>query len=788
MTALGEDTDTATAYQDPTEGRRLIVPEHIGVSYGWIVQAQHMIERGEWRVRHIDYENAPFGRSVGSASPYRWWLSSLGWVDHLVTGAPAGRAVERAALYSGLLMQFLFAAVCTVMVARRFGGFAASLVAVGTVTVFPFAASFVPGAPDENELIRVTVAVSMLLLLRGVDSLRAGPRAVAPIEAFPKSPVVSQKWWFFASGVAGGIAMWMSVAVQMPLVAGITVGGLFAAWQARASGNDTAKVWIEGWAWRAWGLGGASVVWLAYLIDGYHQGMVAFELRSIHPLYGIAWLGCSELVARGGALLYRQSASRSLARDVAAIVVAVAAVASVPVVMGLTGTTGFFAIDLLSFRLTNQPDGVIAPNLAVWLRQDSLSLAVWSTFLPLILLATIVWLICRPRTQGVLKLALVVMVGPLMVALTLACLHLRWWQTVDGLLLVALGPVACAVTQTFSIRGRVAWVTAVIAAFGLGAGQLFPARDRTGQFVVTVPEVEGLIERDLARSLGKRVDPVNSPVVLAPPSVTNALYYYGGLRGVATLARENKDGLSAALRIMLSNSHDEARELVRGREIGLIVIPSWAPVFDGYVEAASVQTGELFFTSLRRWAQPTWLRPISHMLPTIPGFDGQSVQIFEVRNDQRDALALCRMVAYFAEMGQTANLRAAAEALKQYPMDFGAQITRVEVAGVLGDQAQLSTQVDGLVARLTARADRGLAWDRRISLAVVLARAQRRDLARQQVARCLGEVTAERLRSLTPSALYHLLALSKAFGVEMDNAQMRHLALDLLPPELRSRF
>lgn len=784
VTARGEPA--AVPPGETAAARRLIVPEHLGVSYEWIVEAQHLVEGGAWRVRRIEHENAPFGRPVWSGSPYRWWLAGVASIDRLLSRASPIQSVERAALYSGLILQLLFGAVLTLAAARWFGRLAAALVAIGVVTIFPFAASFVPGAPDENDLVRVVVATSMLLLVRGVTA-RDGRGAVSSSAVDRPDFRTGASGWFFLSGAAGGLTLWISPAIQMPMVVGVTVGGLLGAWLARVPGVDCAAARIERSAWRAWALGGMAVTFIGYIVECYPERMGGFELRAVHPLYGIAWMGCGELTARIGGLLDPTRTSRRRG-DIVGIAFAAIAIASLPIALAWTGNPGPLAIDLLSFRLTVQPDGVMAPNIATWLSQNGVGLAVCATFLPLTILGTMVWLLVRRATSVRLKVALGILAGPLLVALALACVHLRWWQTVDGLLLVALAPVVTAVGTAFSPGRRAAWTAAVVASVGCGVGLLFPARGDAGEYIVTVPEVEALVERDLARWLAKRVDPSSPAVVLAPPSVTNALHYYGGMKGIATLAWENKDGLSVALRIMLSNSPDEAHELVRGRDIKLIVVPSWDPVFEGYVQAASVQTGELFHASLRRWAQPTWLRPLAYRPPPVPGFAEQTVAVFEVQNDQREALALAHLVDFFADTGQTANLKVAAEALKQFPMDFGALVTRTEVEGAMGDPTQFAAMVELVVTRLGARADRGLPWDRRVSLAVVLARAQRKELARQQVMRCIAELTPERIRSLTPSALYHLLALGRALGTEITDPALRFLALDLLPADLRARF
>ena len=89
------NTDREEAVVDATSptgyagGKRwLIVPEHNNRSYQWIAETEQMLARSEWRVRHIDYENAPLGRAVHSASPYRWWLGLVAWCDHTLSGRP----------------------------------------------------------------------------------------------------------------------------------------------------------------------------------------------------------------------------------------------------------------------------------------------------------------------------------------------------------------------------------------------------------------------------------------------------------------------------------------------------------------------------------------------------------------------------------------------------------------------------------------------------------------------------------------------------------------------------
>jgi hypothetical protein len=196
----------------------------------------------------------------------------------------------------------------------------------------------------------------------------------------------------------------------------------------------------------------------------------------------------------------------------------------------------------------------------------------------------------------------------------------------------------------------------------------------------------------------------------------------------------------------------------------------------------------LFLASLHHWRQPSWLRPIPYQLPTIAGFEGHSVLVFEVVEDQDDAVALGRLTEYFIEMGQVENAKSSGQALKRFPFDFGSLVARAQLEAARGDATEFASTFNLLLKRLAAGADRGLLWDRRVSLGAVLARGKRMELARLQVQQCLAEVDEARLRSLTTYSLFHLLGLTKAFGLGIADPRLREMALDLLPSDLRSRL
>jgi hypothetical protein len=178
---------------------------------------------------------------------------------------------------------------------------------------------------------------------------------------------------------------------------------------------------------------------------------------------------------------------------------------------------------------------------------------------------------------------------------------------------------------------------------------------------------------------------------------------------------------------------------------------------------------------------------LPYRLPDIPGFEKESVLVFEVVDEQSPAVAMSRLAECLIEIGQIEQATAAGEALRRYPWDVGALVARAHVAFESGDQAALSQALESLHTRLSSGADRFLPWDRRVSLAVVLARSRQMDLARKQVEHCLADVDAKKLRSLSPASLHFFLTLCKAFDLEIADRALRQLAVRLDPVPVRSQ-
>jgi len=209
-----------------TPNNSLPIPDQLDSSYHWLAQTERMLNRGEARVRHIDYENAPFGRTVLTPSLYRWWLGFLAWCEHVATGAPPSTLVEKAALLADPLLWGIIVLGTAILAAKCFGSLSASLVSVGLVSLFPLITGFWPGAPDDRGLAQALAMASVLLL--------SGAAAAAPENE------KARRRWFILAGIAGGLGLWVKVSVQLPVLWGIAGGGLLVPLLA-PRGNTPAK-------------------------------------------------------------------------------------------------------------------------------------------------------------------------------------------------------------------------------------------------------------------------------------------------------------------------------------------------------------------------------------------------------------------------------------------------------------------------------------------------------------------------------------------------------------------
>lgn len=764
------------------EIRNLIVPEQNYESCRWISQTQQMLAQNEWRVRGINYENAPLGREVLTPSPYRWWLAFVAWLDHTMSGRSLGLAVERAALLADPALQALLLIVAVVVTVWRFGAGAAVLVSLGVAGIFPFAAGYLPGVPDDRTLSRACAFLSVLVLLAGTRTAR--PVALAHNHLAPRP---QGKRWFFAAGIIGGFGLWISVADQMPVILGVGLGALFASWICRRQGGVDGAWTLTPAHWLVWSVGGAASSLVFYLIEYFPGYLGEWHLRQIHPVYGIAWLGLGVALNLLTGLMGGGRSIRNWNFGLSAVM-AVAGLAVLPVLIWKTGDAGFLAVDSALLRLTRLPGSAEAASLVAWLHHDGFSAAFFATVLPALLITPACWMIMRGKTQVASTAVIALAMGPVLVALGFACWQIGRWSNFDLALLAMVIAVSAKLREPGANRFA-PWIWSGVFALAITPGifQLGLSGKSADQTPLNESELASLIARDLAHWLAKHVD-TSKALVLAPPNETTALYYYGGVRGLGTLSPENQVGAGAAARIFSATTPIEASVRVQRREVTHIIVPSWDRFLNEYVQLSSVNVDDSFLSGLRNWAPIPWLRPIPYQLPAVSGYEDQSVAVFEVVDEQKEATILSWQAEYFAESGRLDYAGALSQALLRFPSDLGSVIARGQVAMARRDGSALDEVVKVLLPRLKAGADRYLPWDRRVGLAAVLAQAKQNDLAREQIRLCLAEVNEKRVRSASTATLYRLLVLTKLYGLEMSDPSLRALAIDLLPVDWRNRI
>jgi hypothetical protein len=300
-----------------------------------------------------------------------------------------------------------------------------------------------------------------------------------------------------------------------------------------------------------------------------------------------------------------------------------------------------------------------------------------------------------------------------------------------------------------------------------------------------------LIERDLAHWLAQRTG-YESAVILASPRVTMSQSFYGDLRGIGTVNTDNRGGLGATIAIVSATTMEEAQSLMAQRQVSYIVIPSWDPFFEDYTHLYLAKNfanwRPFFIPQLRQWHLPAWLRPVPFEMPPIGGYEGQSVLIFQVVPDQNPAVAASRLGEYFVESGRTADLTWADDALRRFPADVGALAARAQIAAARNDEATTQQLMQTLAPRLRANGDRFLPWDRRVSLAIALARAGQADLAQAETRRCIQELDLGKARTLSTGFLFNLLVVANAFHLPIENPTLKQEVLDLLSPDLRTQL
>ncbi len=749
-TALGEQGRPAPAL-DPSSptgyagGRRSQILQSTD-GYHWVMQTEQMIATGDWRVRRVDYDNAPEGREVHWSSPLHWWLGLVAWVDHILTGRGWVVSVEDAALFAGPWLLALFLVGLVPWAARRFGVWPAALLAGGFVLVAPLGGEFGTGSFDHHGVAAACALLSVLFLLAAWTS---------PADA---------RHLFLAAGIAGAAGLWVNAATQIPVLVGIGAGALLAHRLTRATPASAP----DPQCWRTWGLAGGAASLLFYLME-YFPAHLGWRLEVNHPLYALAWAGAGDWLAR----LAGRNSGRPWWKSPRDRVIAVAGLAAIvvpPLLMALAPARSFVVADKFLWTLHVDYISEFSPLFTPWPGFETLLVRI--NVLPFVGVAA-AWMIWRgglaPTQRGALAIGL-----PAAVLITLlAWSQQRWVHVECALWLAVLVATAVAARErarvwTFPRRVMAGLflaavflpypVRAVVDAMHRPTGL---SREHLRQFAV----------RDLAFWLRRQTgtDPV---VVLSGPTATTELVYHGGFQGVGTLYWENIEGLRALVSIYGAPDRDRALALLRARGVTHLVMLPWGAFAEESARLArglradQPVPGGTFARDLLASGRglPDWVRPLPYRLPEADLFKNQFALVLEIVPGQTPATAAVGRARFFAAMGDAATARdLLGQVLADQPDHLLALLASAQLQRAARDRAAHTATLQRL-RPLLAR-DPALELRDRVGLALELAAGNLPDDVRGQLTRAWVESSDRDLRRLPPEAVVTLLRLTRDFKV-----------------------
>jgi hypothetical protein len=712
-----------------------------GETYRWIAAAQEVIASGAWRSPWYEADTVPTGRPPLIARAYALWLAGLAWIGHLLTGAPAATCAENAALWDPVILHGIAYLAIVGLLWRRFGTPAAALTGACLAVLPALTAQFLPGVLSPRPWAMVLAAVPLgLQLARTPGDKRSSAFGAA------------------AAGAAG-LALWLDPALGFPA---ILLSALLGAC-AIAVRDDAQPFW-------QWSLLGGGIAVAGWWLDRTPWDLSASELRSVHPLYALAWIGLG--LGLDAAQKLRQPGARRRIRIMQAL-------GALLLFGGLIypqcahGYKGWLYPSAAMERLTSLDETVIFGGLFDWLAHASAGERVFLA-VPIFALAAVVAVGARAprshRTYTVLT-ASVLLIG--LLALSLG--RVRWLVMVAWIAPVIAGALIrpwsnrarrqCGIAVMVYLLALAGWNQSLPCSLARPAGADEPKSD----------DLNALIYRHFAQWLATH-NPGQKINALAPPELSDSLVFHSGCHVLTSTAWASYPGQVAASRILSAPEATEAEAVLQSREITHVIIPSWDHVLPLLVRTPPEQDRTSLYARLQRWIYPPYLRPLPYHLPAVPGYADQKLVVFKVVPPQDEALSLARLAEYFVEMDRAEPAALAAQVLAQsFPDDPNAVIARALVCAHANDRAGFEQALARVVAD-SARPDAALSWDRRVQRAIVFALGKRAALERTEIAACVTQASADTLFDLTPLEAYRLCALARANGVAFRDPEVGRLA------------
>lgn len=755
--APAPDVSSPTGY---ALGRRsLIPPVSAPDAMHWVMQTQAMAAEGNLRVRHVDYDNAPDGRAVHWAAPYRWWLIVLANTDRVLTGAPLPLAIERSALWAGPVLFGLGLIVLGTLSARNLGAIASGVISLGLATNASVSAQFAAGNADHHGAV-ILCALASVLLLVGRRDLGAKGTPARPI----------------ASAIVAAVGLWLSATTMIPVLLGIGLGAACAQILCKRAAGPETHVASH---WRTWGMVGGGTTLLAWILEYAPVGS-GWRLEVIHPLHAVAWLAGGEFLHRIAAPASEGREARPRRQQIPALVVC-AVIAALPgLVIAAWGSEVYLPLDPLLLRLHAQ---FIAEfqSLPRLIAERGLDLAVLGMLGPIFLLIGGTALALRARA-GRTALSLWCCAGPAVLLAAAACVQIRWLGLAGGLSLVAAA-VALSMGRESERSGSLrvlAWAAGILL---LLPGTVGALRAVVRADTPAAHDIRMLALRDVAHRLRLHVGD-GALVIAAPPESTSQLIYFAGARGIGTLYWENHAGLARQAAFFGDAPDESALSLAQTAGITHVVIPSWDPgaAFSASlhraVDSGTADPTDTLVRALSTGRPPDWLKPVAHRLPDHPLLRQESILIYEVAPARTPEQVAVDTAVFLMDMGRFDEAAAYEPTLRRISTALSAQSVLAMLQARRRDARGFSDTLARIIGLLPLADDTG-PLDEHIRTVSVLAIGGETARATTQLRRALAAATESSIRSLSPGALGDLRALVDALQVPMPSPALEQLIVEL---------
>lgn len=259
-------------------------------AYHWLSFARDLRASGRFRIRHTGADNAPFGRDVHWAQLPIWSLAAISVVLERAAGLSPPIALEWAGRLLMPLAGFLFCSAILLLLARWTHPFI-GLVAATSIAVSSLY-DFHALRPDHHGFqIAFAVGSLLCLLCSGMGWYRLPSRG--PSEGHGLIPLLSAaRRRFIASGLLGGMALWLGATVfafvWFAIAAGTAIAILFS-----SPPGERNDIRLHPDLFRWWGLAGAGSALFYYLLE-YAPSHLSMRLEVNHPLYALCFLGTAE--------------------------------------------------------------------------------------------------------------------------------------------------------------------------------------------------------------------------------------------------------------------------------------------------------------------------------------------------------------------------------------------------------------------------------------------------------------------------------------------------------------